>query len=120
MKKYLSASLVVAILGLSACATPQSNMDVTVAPDKETKDELVIVQQSFNNLPNWNLENFNNFAMAYERSCNRILKKNSQSNFAKDVRFGKNQEWQIACRKFNQVDKNNTNAVRDFFETNFI
>jgi len=110
-RKYVS---LVFILLLSACAT--------VAPVEKPKDikaELNISPSSFSTLPDWRQENFVGFAQAYNRSCKAILKKSAQSNFGSNPKFGKAQEWQIACRKFAKINQNNPTQVRQFFEQNF-
>ena len=91
------------------------------SPVKDTSPKTLKLQAaSFQDLPEWRNENFQNFAQAYERSCARILKKDSQSLFGADSKFGKAQEWQIACRKFQKTDKQNIASLRQFFEQNFI
>ena len=111
LKKFLfSAGLV---LLLSGCATQQASISDVAAP-------LKLKESSFADLPGWRGENFENFAQAYTRSCDRILKKDSQKLFGVDQQFGLAQEWQIACRKFTKVNKNDVASVRQFFEHNFI
>lgn len=101
---------------MAACAPTQN---VSVKSD-DIKTEMKFVKSSFSNLPSWQQEDFKDFAVAYNRSCNRLLKKDSQSPFGKHQQFGKLQEWQIACRKFTKVNKNNPQSIRQFFEQNFI
>ena len=113
MKLQLLIS-VCAIALLSGCtATSQVKETPAAGP-------LNIQAASFQDLPEWQNENFQNFGQAYERSCARVLKKSSQDIFGADSKFGKAQEWQIACRKFQKIDKQNIRAVREFFEQNFI
>ena len=105
---------VIATLLLSNCAgTPTTKPAETTAP-------LALQPASFSALPGWEHEDFTNFAQAYDRSCNRILKKGSQDLLGVDAKFGRAQEWQIACRKFSKIDKNNRTAVKQFFEQNFV
>lgn len=80
---------------------------------------LALKQSSFASLPNWKSENFQDLAQAYNRSCDRILKKGSQSLFGVSEKFGKAQEWQIACRKFQKINQQSTKNIRQFFEQNF-
>ncbi|HPF77753.1 MAG TPA: murein transglycosylase A [Alphaproteobacteria bacterium] len=81
---------------------------------------LNLKQSNFQNLPGWDQENFQSLGQAYNRSCGRILKKDSQSLFGANDRFGKMQEWQIACRQFAKINQNNAGDIRRFFEQNFI
>lgn len=81
--------------------------------------DLNITPTTFRALPEWQNDDFKDFAQAYNRSCGRILKKGSQSNFGSNSKFGKAQEWQIACRKFKKVNQNSAQDIRAFFEANF-
>jgi membrane-bound lytic murein transglycosylase A len=119
--------LVTAILFLSACTTNQQEPNVIISPPlvvteepEEKNKDLQLVPQNFSSLPNWNKENFTNFAQAYNRSCARVLKKNSQGQFGRSDKFGKYQEWQITCRKFKKLNLSKPQIIRSFFEQNFI
>ena len=103
------------VLSLSACSTAP-----TVDQKEKDRPPLNIKQVSYSDLPAWHSDNLNNFAQAYERSCIRILKKNSQDNFGPDGRFGRYQDWQISCRKFAKINKSSAQAIRAFFEQNFV
>ena len=110
MTRFILSTLSVLFLG--ACAA--------TAPMPESKEPLKLTQASFSALPGWKDENFTDLASAYERSCNIILKRDSQSPMMKDNKdFGLNQEWQIACRKFAGVNKTSASAIRAFFEASF-
>jgi len=120
MKNYiLNFTAIASVCFLAACGTTTTTNPIEVDA-LVVSTELNLVQKTFSDLPNWNNENFSNFSKAYTTSCNRVLKKNSQSNFSKTEKFGKYQEWQIACRKFQGIDQDNIAALRQFFENNFI
>ena len=123
MKNYIAALAAVLLVSCAPSSlSPQQPNVSDATPEKQTNKlpELNFVEANFSNLPNWKSENFINFAQAYKRSCNRILKKDSQKSFGKNIKFGKNQEWQIACRRFEQINTSDANEVRQFFETYFI
>lgn len=101
------------VLFITACVS------TGVSTNIEHPNNLVLIDSGFESLPNWNNENFKNFAIAYQRSCDPILKRNSQDFFGKETIFGKNQQWQIACRKFQKINQNNTKDIKLFFEQNF-
>lgn len=103
----------VTALFLSGCAAGTSIESPT------TSASLALQQSSFVNLPGWKKENFKDLAQAYNRSCKRILKKGSQTLFGASDKFGKAQEWQIACRQFKKINQTNAVSVRQFFEHNF-
>lgn len=119
MKNYIY--LVVALLSVfvSACAVTPSE-EINEKYTTKTNTNLVLSQERFSALPGWKFDNFQGFAQAYGRSCNGVLKRSSQSFFGGKEKFGKNQEWQIACRKFQKINKNNSTEIQKFFETNFI
>lgn len=108
---YITAALCLALAGCTT--TPQKPAGEAVA------DKITFKQENFSVLPNWTADNFQNFSNAYSKSCARILKKDSQSNFGSDEIFGKYQSWKIACRKFENINVNNAGSVRQFFEQNF-
>ncbi len=112
---FLSSLSVLTLIGCTPTTTDTSPTTPTVSSNKE----LNLTPTSFTALPEWNTENFQNFSTAFNKSCARILKKNSQSNFTKDVRFGRAQDWQVACRKFDGVAANDSASLRSFFEQNF-
>lgn len=113
MKNYLSCLFVVF---LASCASAPSDQ---IAKEQQA-DNLKLIQENFSALSGWKEDNFSGFAQAYNRSCNHILKRNSQSDFGSNKKFGSNQEWQIACRKFKKIDNNNPDKIREFFEANFV
>lgn len=98
---------------LSGCAATQQ---VT----EEASKDLKIQVTSFASLPGWGQDDFRDFAQAYGRSCDKVLKRPSQNPFYSDSKFGNNQQWQIACRKFENINKTNKDSVRRFFEENFV
>lgn len=97
---------------LAGCAGPP--------PISKVERPLHLKESSFGSLPGWQQEDFKGLAQAYNRSCDRILKKSSQSLFGVSEKFGKAQEWQIACRKFKKINTDSASSVRQFFEQNFI
>lgn len=118
MRSQFLLSLVAgSVLVLGACTSTglQTSTDAS-----DTPDELKLSAVNFSSLPNWKDENFKDFATAYKKSCDAILKKSSQSMVGKNQLFGKAQEWQIACRRFADINQNSPSAIRSFFEQNFI
>ena len=103
------------VLFLVSCATAPTDKVI----DKP-QQILKLTQESFSSLPHWKEKNASGFAQAYGRSCNHVLKKNSQSSFGPSKEFGRYQEWQIACRKFKKIATKGTVNIRQFFEENFI
>jgi len=117
---FLTLTAMASVLMISACAVTPPSDKTTIDNIEEIPDQLNLVQNNFNQLPNWQNEDFVGFAQSYKRSCDAILKRPSQNAMGKNPRFGKAQEWQIACRRFADINQTNPSAVRQFFEQNFI
>jgi len=115
-------ALLAALGLLSACAVsptaPVADNNISEVTE-QVPAKLNLSRQSFANLPAWQNDNFDQFHQAYQKSCNTILKRGSQNNFYSDPRFGKNQEWQILCRQYKELNHSNINGIRQFFEQNY-
>jgi len=116
--KHFIVPAIASILLLSCAPQSVDTGDVFAPPTSESKD-YSLIPSVFGDVPGWNDDDLSGFATAYQRSCTPLLKRNSQSFFGKDSRFGKNQEWQILCRKFNKINQNHQQTIRRFFEDNF-
>ncbi|MEM6810921.1 MAG: murein transglycosylase A [Pseudomonadota bacterium] len=104
--------LVITSLVLVSCASvPEKKVEV---------GDLNLKPSSFSQMPGWADEDFEDFGKAYRKSCEVLLKRDSQRDIGKNQQFGKNQEWQILCRKFNGIRQSNISAIKEFFESNFI
>lgn len=112
MRLALTLTLVLFVAGCAAKTT------TTISEGEPAKLTLRPVQ--FADIPDWNQDSLTSFATAYNHSCKKILAKDSQANFSADTRFGKNQEWQVLCRKFTKINQNDAQTVRRFFEQNFV
>lgn len=113
------------LIGMTACSgnvssinSSQKNDEVPAMIEEDLSLNLSAVQ--FSQLPNWTSDNFTNFSTAYQKSCEKILNKQSQDYIGNDQQFGKVQEWQIACRKFSKINTSDPLSIRAFFEENFI
>ncbi len=97
-------------LSLTSCAA---------VPPEEKDQPLTLQKISFAGLPGWNADSFENFADAYIKSCNRILKRSPERQFGPDLKWGMSKDWQLPCKKFETVNSKNPQEVRTFFETYF-
>ena len=113
MNKFALLSLVVL---LSACQAATPHKPVT----QKGPETLTLTPTAFGDLPSWGTDDMKDFATAYKKSCARILKKDSQSLFGKDPRYGRAQEWQVLCRKFLKMNQTHSQSIRSFFEQHFI
>lgn len=90
---------------------------------QETKKEtapLILKKSSFSALPGWKDEDFKNLAGAFDKSCERILKKDPGSHFGPDPRWGKSEEWQQVCIELRGEHSPTPQILRQFFETHFL
>ncbi len=117
--KALSCTLVFFVISCAGNVSAPRPATDSLKQLENAKPSLVLAEDSFSALKGWNEDNFQNFGQAYKRSCSRILKKNPQALFGVDEKFGKAQEWQIACRRFDGIDQTNPLEIRQFFETYF-
>ncbi|NQZ13712.1 MAG: MltA domain-containing protein [Alphaproteobacteria bacterium] len=115
MQMHKSALSVLLAMSLGACVSTSGEVGRGAS-----QKPLSLSVESFSSLPGWRGDKFRDFAAAYQKSCTPLLKRSSQNRFGQKEIFGKNQEWQIACRKFSKINKTNSNEVRKFFEENFV
>jgi membrane-bound lytic murein transglycosylase A len=107
----------IAVLLLSACATPPGEKP---ADEKAPAAPLVIKQSSYDALPGWQDENFDNLRVTFSRSCEKIAKADPLKNFGPDPRFGVNKDWQDACQRFMELSSTHPLTYKAFFEQMFV
>lgn len=110
MKKLI----LISVLFLTSCAT-----QTTTAPVTETKDEkdIQLKAVSFASLPGWGNDDLLAFAPAFQKSCARIAKKDSNQNVSALPQAGTYKDWQIACVDFAQHQ--GSAGMKSFFESHF-
>lgn len=91
----------------------------TLKDTPESAASLRLTPTTFANLPAWGNDDFQGFAQAFSRSCNRIMKRGSDQKFGVLAEAGTYGDWQNICHNFQSVDHNNTTAMRRFFEQSF-
>lgn len=83
-----------AVLALCGCATQ-------TGPD--AKAPLVLKVADYRDLPGWGREQgWGEFAMAFERSCARIVKRSPDGSFGPEAHWGTYADWQAPCRAYLQ------------------
>lgn len=93
MKNFFIIASGIYCLLLSACAG--------LAPENA---QLQLKPASYDDLTGWNVEDFDGFASAFERSCERILKQQPDKTFGPDGIGGTYGDWQPACSALPSVD----------------
>lgn len=81
--------------------------------------ELQIKAVSFEELPNWGSDNYQDIVPALVRSCTRILKRDPTSAFGPLEEAGTYEAWQKICEKFALVATEDNSVLQQFFEENF-
>lgn len=111
MRKYLC---LVAMAFVASCAVPDTDavIDTTTIPAR-------YAPVSYAALPGWGADDLTGFAQAYERSCDRIMRRPALNPFSADEQFGRIADWQTPCAAFAGVDKNNASMVRAFIEQHY-
>ena len=104
MKKFL----LILCLFLIACGEEP-------APEPKP-DKLILKPSSFDQLPGWGVDKFEGFSQAFERSCARIAKNNTETQFGVLKQAGTFENWQKICTDFTKTD---ANSLKTFFETHF-
>ncbi|MCB1532210.1 MAG: murein transglycosylase A [Alphaproteobacteria bacterium] len=87
----------------------------------ETQPKMNIEPASFNDLPGWTSENFQNFAQAFSKSCDQIRKRSGHLNLSDDLNEAGNVDtWNTACQEFARLkNPNSPEEIRAFFEQRF-
>ncbi len=116
MRLFLCFALIFCLTACKKAEKPSPTEEEAKSP------EFVLTPASFNNLPEWGTDNFENFAQSFARSCLRIMKNPSDKPFGI---MGKNHkqagtygDWQNICKKFARIK--NPAQIQNFFEINFI
>ena len=92
------------------------------APEKplekieEKPPQLVLTQASYDDLPDWGMDDFENFRQAFMRSCTRTLKKPEDEQFGVMKEAGTYGDWQRICLAYEGVQPDKQQA---FFEEYF-
>ena len=97
------------VLFVSACGKPG---------EKDLSKDLRVKPASFSDLPGWGGDDYTSFGIAFQQSCNRILKQAPGKAFgALDV-AGTYGDWQGVCRNFQSMRALSNEAIRRFAEEN--
>ncbi|HRQ61192.1 MAG TPA: MltA domain-containing protein, partial [Alphaproteobacteria bacterium] len=74
---------------------------------------------TFADLPGWKNDKHGEVVVAFRRSCERMLIADPEAAISNHGIGGKFKDWKAACEALRQVDVNDHEAVRAFFETHF-
>ncbi|MGH1375009.1 MAG: murein transglycosylase A [Alphaproteobacteria bacterium] len=86
---------------------------------KEKPPELILSKVSFSDLPDWEKDDLKTFALAFDRSCSRIVKRRSDSPFGVLKESGTYSKWQSACKAYMAIDTRTSETLRMFIESHF-
>lgn len=115
LEKSLSFLIIICFLVIIyGCSTaPQDDGDATLRLEKA----------SFSQLTNWQNHDLLSLYPAFEKSCGVTLRRDKNSSFG-NKRFKGNYggtvaDWQPACKMLKEINKNDNDALRLYFETFF-
>ena len=95
---------------LAACAE---------TPEETETSKLVLEPASFAELPGWHDDDLHTAALAFEKSCQRIVKADPDKKFGPLEQAGTYADWQKPCSKFLSFAQLSTPSFRAFLENNF-
>lgn len=75
----------------------------TTTPDKKPEDKKVdlrLTKTSFAQLPGWGRDDMQSFIPAFEKTCDRIMKKPADAKMGPLIEAGTYGDWQPICRSF--------------------
>lgn len=106
--------LALSVLFLSSCE------EAAQATEEELKaPELRLIQSSYSDLPGWGADDYTEIVTPWVRSCERILKRDSNAHFGPLAQAGTYAHWQAACRNFARVATGTSAEIKAFIETTF-
>lgn len=102
-----------------ASSMPPAVVEIVEMPELQAP-KLVLAQRDFDILPGWKTDDFQTFALAFSRTCVRILKTNPDNEFGVLVEAGANASWQKICEKFISLEDKSAESIRVFLEVHFV
>ncbi|MGN0914247.1 MAG: murein transglycosylase A [Alphaproteobacteria bacterium] len=119
MKKIVCTLLFSALLfSCEKKEQEQPQIPETPLPQQETPKELELKQVSFNDLQNWNNDNFQEIVKAFKASCARI--KNEKNRFLSNSLIQiPTINYQKTCNLFEKENPQKNAEIKGFFEKNF-
>lgn len=91
-----------------------------VPKQAEVKAPLTLQQVSFSDLPGWGADDLRGFAVAYQKSCDRILKAPSDKEFGALKEAGTYVKWQGVCLDMKALNMADSDAIKGFVERHFV
>jgi len=100
-----------------------ADLDVPLPSPISTPDEppgLTLTQIEFDELKQWDSEDFASVLPAFIRSCGKIEKKNPEASFGNDERMGTIAQWIEICKDARNIRPGNKIEAKYFFESRFV
>ncbi len=110
------------ILILFSAACDQSEEPEQPSIEELKRPNLILTPASYDDLPQWGSDNFENFAQGFARSCLRIMKSEPEEPFgmmgkSHPAQAGTYAHWQRICKNFAKIT--DPAHIKSFFEANF-
>jgi len=89
-------------------------------PAAFASQSFYLVQTSFNQLPRWDADQQSQALLAFDQSCQEIMKRNPAHHFGHLRESGEAFKWQRACVAAGTLGKTSDTKARAFFEHWFV
>jgi membrane-bound lytic murein transglycosylase A len=95
-------------------------LSLLVACDElEKSSKMALTPVSFSVLPGWGSDDLLTLVAAFDQSCQRIARKPANGAFGVLKEAGSYGKWQLICANFALTNREDSAALRSFFETHF-
>lgn len=112
LKNFLGSLATFGLVALAGCGIMRDMPDEKPAIDQS---KTVFAPATFADLPAWGDKNPEDFLRAFEKTCARIAKKNPDSNYVSDPKWGTVKEWQKLCLSLPSPEN-----LTPWIESNFV
>lgn len=92
----------------------------TLSQKIDQPPQLTLDQIEFDDLKQWDSENFASVLPAFVRSCDKIEKRKPETQFGKDERMGTVAQWISICKDARNIRPGNKIEAKYFFESRFV
>lgn len=86
---------------------------------KEEPEKAIFKPAAFNSLHGWDTDSVAHSLAAFQKSCERTLKRPDDANFSRHAFTGKVSDWKSICHNVMTMDTADHDAARNFYTQNF-
>lgn len=119
MKKFLPGFLILSLSVFMVSGCELLKTDVKTEKEENVPEKVVLKEGSFDTLVGWKKDLTAQSLMAFQKSCDRTLKRADDANFSRHAFTGKVSDWRLICEDAKKLDYTNNDAARSFYAQNF-